>query len=374
MTDTIDFDVKSEVEKQLENSVSYSYWQLVRMRYTRKKYNIAAAIITLMVLLSAVFSGFFAPYSPSNKDTNAIYSPPQGISIWDDGPSWPYIVEFEESMDPVTFEITFVEGETKHYLTFFTSGDTWTLLGMEFDTHLFGVEGNGYIHILGTDSLGRDVFSRMMFGTEITLVMAFIVMILSGLIGIALGVSSGYFGGTYDVIIQRTVEFVKAFPDLPLILALVAILPTRSEPMTVFMMFAGILVLLRWSDLARELRGKVLSLRSVEYVQSAIAVGATDTRVLTKHIAPNMASHIIVWATYTLPEIILVESFISFLGVGVQAPMVSWGVMLNQIRDFQSFSAAPWLMAPVAMIMLSVLAFNAMGDGLRDAMDPHAND
>jgi len=154
----------------------------------------------------------------------------------------------------------------------------------------------------------------------------------------------------------------------------VAVLPRNADPIVTFLMFAGIVILLQWANLARELRGKVMAIRSVEFVRSAVAVGATDGRIIWRHIIPNMSSHIIVWATYVLPEVILLESFLSFLGVGIQQPMVSWGVMLNAVRDFQSLASAPWLLAPVAMIILSVLAFNALGDGMRDAMDPYAND
>ena len=204
--------------------------------------------------------------------------------------------------------------------------------------------------------------------------MGFMVMSAALVIGTVVGVSSGYFGGVFDLVAQRVIEFVKSFPDLPLYLALVAILPRRADPMTIFILFASILVLLQWANLARELRGKVISIRSVEYVRAAVAVGASDKRIMLRHIIPNVSSHMIVWATYTLPEVILLESFLSFLGVGVQAPMVSWGVMLNQVRDFQSLASAPWLMAPVGIIILSVLAFNALGDGLRDAMDPYSND
>lgn len=359
------------------NTAHLSYWQLVRRRFLRNRYGVAGLIGCLVVILSAVFSGFIAPYAAETKDRSAIYSPPQAIHIFapEGGLTRPYVLGFREDMDPNTFEITFVpDPEMRQDLALFVKGDEWSLLGLTFETRLFGTVDGGFIHLLGTDSLGRDVFSRMIEGTRITLLMGFIVMGAACLIGTAVGVSSGYFGGRFDMVVQRVVEFVKSFPDLPLYLALVAILPRRAEPMTIFMLFAAILVLLRWADLSRELRGKVIAIRSMEYVRAAVAVGASDKRIISRHIIPNTSSHMIVWATYQLPEVILLESFLSFLGVGVQAPMVSWGTMLNQVRDFQSFAAAPWLMAPVGMIVLSVLAFNAFGDGLRDAMDPYSND
>lgn len=354
-----------------------SYWQLVRRRFRANRYGMIGLIGSLLVVFSAVFAGFLAPYSVETKDRAAIYQPPQGIHIIapEGGLTRPYVMGWAEEMDPVTYEITFApDPDRRHDLALFVSGDEWTFLGLKLDTHLFGTKDGAPFHLLGTDSLGRDIFSRMIWGTRITLAMGVLVVSAALVIGTAVGVSSGYYGGRFDLITQRIVEFVKSFPDLPLYLALVAILPRRAEPMTIFIMFAAILVLLRWADLSRELRGKVMSLRSMEYVRAAEAVGASDTRILARHIVPNTSSHMIVWATYQLPEVILLESFLSFLGVGVQAPMVSWGTMLNQVRDFQSFAAAPWLMAPVGMIVISVLAFNALGDGMRDAMDPYSND
>jgi len=284
VADPVD-DLSGNAEAQATQSLSY--WQLVRRRFFRNTYGVAGLFLCLFIIITAIFSGFIAPYSTTRTDSAALYQPPQG--------------------------------------------------------------------------------------TRVTLLMGVVVMLAAGLIGTIVGVSSGYFGGLYDLTVQRIVEFVKAFPDLPLYLALVALLPRRADPELIFFMFAGILVLLRWADLSRELRGKVIAMRGLDYVRSAEAVGASSGRILSRHVLPNVMSHIIVWASFSLPEIILLESFLSFLGVGVQAPMVSWGSMLNQVLDFQSFSAAPWMMAPVGMIIISVLAFNAFGDGLRDAMDPYSD-
>lgn len=355
---------------------SLSYGQLVRRRFRRNAYGMAGLITCLIIVFIAIFAGFVAPYSTTRTDSTALYLPPQGIKLIDQNGSlsWPFVYGVVEDMDPNTFEITFTtDYENRYPVHFFTSGEEYKLLGMTFDTHLFGVEEGKGIYILGTDNLGRDVFSRMIWGTRITLLMGMVVMMIAGLIGTTIGVCAGYFGGVFDLISQRIVEFFKAFPDLPMYLALAALLPRRADPEMVFLMFAGILVLLRWPDLSRELRGKVIAMRGLDYIRAAEAVGAPSGRILGRHIVPNVSSHMIVWATYALPEIILLESFLSFLGVGVQAPMVSWGSMLNQILDFQSFSAAPWMMAPVGMIIFSVLAFNAFGDGLRDAMDPYSD-
>ncbi|KZL02493.1 MULTISPECIES: ABC transporter permease [unclassified Pseudovibrio] len=365
-----------DAQQLAEDRPSISYWGLVVRRFIRNKYGMVGFIACMLIFLTAIFAGFIAPYGPQTANRAALYSPPQTLHFFapDGSLTTPYVTGFKEEMNMQTFEITFIPDFDKiSHAALFVEGEPWQFLGLTFTTHLFGTTDGSKFHILGTDNLGRDVYSRMIFGTRITLLMALMVMGAACVIGIILGVSSGYFGGLYDLVVQRMVEFIKAFPDLPLYLALVALLPRRAEPVTIFIMFACILVLLRWADLCRELRGKVFSMRNLEYVRAAEAVGASSSRIIGAHIVPNTSSHIIVWATYQLPEIILLESFLSFLGVGIQQPMVSWGSMLNQILDFQSFSAAPWMMAPVGMIIISVLAFNAAGDGLRDAMDPYSN-
>ena len=357
-------------------ATSLSYSQLVMRRFRRNNYGMLGLVICIFIIFIAIFSGFLAPYDVTTTNTRAIYSPPQLIRIISPEGSLarPHVLGFTEEMDMNTFEIKFIPDPAQRAdLAFFVKGDEWEFFGLTFNRHLFGTTDGQPFHLLGTDGLGRDIFSRMLHGTRITLLMGFLVMLASGIIGSVMGVSSGYFGGLYDLFVQRLVEFIKAFPDLPLYLVLVSLLPRRADAVLVFIMFAGILVLLGWADVSRELRGKVMSMRGLEYVRAAEAVGAGSGRILFRHLLPNVFSHIIVWATYALPSIILLESFLSFLGVGVQAPMVSWGSMLNQVLDFQSFSAAPWMMAPVIMIVLSVLAFNAFGDGLRDAMDPYSN-
>ena len=354
---------------------SLTYWQLVRRRFRGNAYGMAGLIGCILIVLTALFAGFIAPYGPQEKNQALLYTPPQAIRMLDseNGFQRPFVYGFEEEMDANTFEITFVpSSEKKSVVRFFVQGSEWSFLGMEFTTHLFGTDDDSGVHILGTDNLGRDVFSRMIWGTRISLLMGLVVMGAALAIGTVIGVTAGFFGGAYDLVMQRVVEFFKAFPDLPFYLALTALLPRRADAVLVFIMFAGILVLLRWADLSREVRGKVIAMRRLEYVKAAEAVGASNGRILLRHVVPNISSHLIVWATYQLPEVILLESFLSFLGVGVQQPMVSWGVMLNQILDFQSFSSAPWMMAPVGMIILSVLAFNAFGDGLRDAIDPYS--
>lgn len=360
-----------------ERRTSLTYWQLVRRRLAANRYAMSGLVLVVAILAIGIFNPFLTPYSPLTNNTDRQYYPPQGIKwIYTDGEFHlrPFVYGLVEVMDPNTFEFSHENNpEEKFPVRFFAEGDEWSFLGMTGTTRLFGVdaEAGHYMHLLGTDNLGRDVFSRMLAGTTITLLMAFTVVLLSAVIGLAVGLCAGYFAGTFDLVSQRITEFIQSFPDLPLYLALLALLPTRADKTVVFLMFAGILILLRWAPFSREIRGMVFAIRGMDYVRSAVAVGASRTRILVRHILPNTLTQVIVWVTYAFPEIILLETFLSFLGVGIQQPQISWGLMLNQILDFQSFGAAPWMMSPVVMIVLSVFAFNAFGDGLRDAIDPY---
>ena len=274
-------------------------------------------------------------------------------------------------MDMETFEFSYSNSDEMIPIYFFIQGDEYSIFGFKTKLRLFG-NNEGNIHLLGTDNMGRDILSRMFVGTQITMLFALLAVSASLVIGLMVGISSGYFGGTYDLIAQRVTEFALSFPSYPLYFALVALLPKRADETTVFVLFAGIIVLLNWASIAREIRGKTFLVRNLEFVRAARALGASRSRIMIQHIFPNTLSHVIVWTSFCIPLIILVETFLSFIGVGVQHPMVSWGVMLNQALDIQSFAYAPWMISPVGMIILTVLAFNAFGDGIRDAVDPYA--
>ena len=274
-------------------------------------------------------------------------------------------------MDMETFEFSYSNSDEMIPIYFFIQGDEYSIFGFKNNLRLFG-NNEGNIHLLGTDNMGRDILSRMFVGAQITMLFALLAVSASLVIGLMVGISSGYFGGTYDLIAQRVTEFALSFPSYPLYFALVALLPKRADETTVFVLFAGIIVLLNWASIAREIRGKTFLVRNLEFVRAARALGASRSRIMIQHIFPNTLSHVIVWTSFCIPLIILVETFLSFIGVGVQHPMVSWGVMLNQALDIQSFAYAPWMISPVGMIILTVLAFNAFGDGIRDAVDPYA--
>ena len=351
-----------------------SHWHLSYLRLKKNRYGMFGFYGVIFILFLAVFAEFLSPHNYKKVVQDELYHPPQLVHFFDNNGNFhfrPFVYKIIEEMDMETFEFTFSESEEMIPIKFFIQGDEYTIFGMNFNLRLFG-NNDGNIHLLGTDNMGRDMLSRMLVGTQITLLFALIAVGASLIIGLMVGISSGYFGGTYDLVAQRVTEFALSFPAYPLYFALVALLPRRADETVVFILFAAIIVLLNWASIAREIRGKTFLVRNLEFVRAARALGASRSRIMIQHIFPNTLSHVIVWTSFTIPSIILVETFLSFLGVGVQHPMVSWGVMLNQVLDIQSFAYAPWMMAPVGMIIFTVLAFNAFGDGIRDAVDPYA--
>ena len=351
-----------------------SHWHLTWLRLKKNRYGMFGFYGVIFVFLLAIFSNFLSPYSHKQINPKELYYPPQLIHFVDFDGNFhfrPFVYQLDEEMDMETYEMSYKESQNIIPIQFFVQGDPYSFFGLNFNIRLFG-SSVGKIHLLGTDNLGRDVLSRMLVGTKITLLFSVLAVSASLIIGLSIGISSGYFGGTYDLIAQRITEFALSFPAYPMFFALLALLPRRADEKVVFVLFAAIIVLLRWASISREIRGKTLLIRNLEFVKAARALGASRSRIMLQHIFPNTLSHVIVWTTFSIPEIILVETFLSFIGVGVQHPMVSWGVMLNQILDIQTFANAPWMMAPVAMIIFTVLVFNAFGDGIRDAIDPYA--
>ncbi|MCL6270508.1 ABC transporter permease [Sansalvadorimonas sp. 2012CJ34-2] len=354
---------------------SEKYSALVWRRFKRNRMALVALWLMAMLVTLAIFASFFSPHNPQERNSKDIYLPPQSLQFSDDNGFslrpfvHPVIVDF----DPVTFQPLYKEDTSQRvYLKFFEQGWEYSILGIDVSTHLFVGENGEGVHLLGTDGWGRDVLSRIFHGTGITLFLAFVVMIICVTIGSFVGIASGYYGGRTDLWVQRVVELMLAFPELPLFLSVIAILPKTSSSESTLILFILLLGGLKWAQLAREIRGKSLALRNVDFVKSAVAVGATDNRIIVHHILPNVMSHVIVRATSMVPQMILIESFLSFLGVGIQPPLVSLGLMLNAAKDFQVLGSYPWLLSPVVFILIAVLVFNAAGDGLRDAIDPYS--
>ena len=353
-----------------------SYGTLVWRRLRRSVSGLLGLILVALLLIMAVFADFFAPVDP--KASYVGFSPPAHIAFAapDGGfsliPRVYPIVEGGE-LDPITFQpLSGPDFDNPIELGFFVSGYRYQLLGLiPADIHLFGARGDQPVHFLGTDKLGRDLLSRGIVGSRISLMIALIVVSITTVVGTSVGITSGYLGGAFDTWFQRFVDFVLAFPQLPLYLALTTLIPVTA-PSNVFMAFViAVLAALGWAQLSREVRGKTLALARIEYVRAAIAVGAGDRRIIFRHILPNVLSHVIVAVTIQIPTIVLLESFLGFLGFAVKPPLISWGLMLQDTGTFSVIGSYPWILSPVVFVLITVFAFNALGDGLRDAIDPY---
>jgi peptide/nickel transport system permease protein len=307
----------------------------------------------------------------------ASFTPPQRIHFIDaDGKfhlrPFTYLQVIE--LDLITFAPMWSEDTSQRYqVKFFVQGWEWKILGLiPTRYHLFGIEEGGTVYILGTEKFGRDLWGRACQAGRISLAMSLFGTLISVAAGSVLGVISGYYGGATDTILQRFVEFVQSFPQLPLWMAFSAVIPPTWAPLSVFVMMAIIFALLSWTVLAREVRGKVMAFRETDFILAAKEMGASDARIIFRHLYPNSLSHIIVVLTLTIPEIILAEAFLSFLGIGIQEPLTSWGLLMHDAQNLQTLGSHPWIMTPVIFIIIAVLGFNFLGDGLRDAADPYA--
>ncbi len=352
------------------------YFTLVWRRFRRSVVGMIGLVLVLGLILVSVFGDFFAPMDP--KQSDLAFAPPDTVSFQAPDGSFsllPYVYPIVETgeMDPVTFQpLTGPDTTNPTPLGFFVEGAEYNLLGLiPANRHFFGSTNGKPYHLLGTDKLGRDILSRGIIGSRISLMIALIVVTLTTTIGTSVGITSGYLGGRTDMWVQRFVDLVLAFPQLPLYLALTSLIPITA-PSSVFMAFViAVLSALGWAQLSREVRSKTLSLARIEYVRAAQAVGASDGRIIFRHILPNVLSHIIVAITLQIPAIVLIESFLGFLGFAVKPPLISWGLMLQDTGTFSVIGSYPWILSPVIFVLITVFAFNALGDGLRDAVDPY---
>ena len=328
-------------------------------------------LLTLLYGL-AIFADFIAPYDVNIKFTSYLNTQPQTIHFIGAGGLRPYVNGFTRTNDPVSLAFIFKpDPNVKSPLQFFVRGEPHKLLGfISTDIHLFGVQ-DGQVFLFGTDSLGRDVFSRTVNALRISLFIGLVGVSLSFVLGVFLGGISGYFGGLTDLIIQRVIEFLLSIPTIPLWLALSASLPPSWSSVSVFFGITIILSLIGWSGIARVVRGKFLELREEDFVTAAFISGATPSRIILRHLIPSFASYLIVQITLLIPSMILGETSLSFLGLGIQPPAVSLGTMLQDAQNIRTVSLYPWMLVPALFVVLIVLAFNFVGDGVRDAADPY---
>ncbi|KPV51182.1 peptide ABC transporter permease, partial [Kouleothrix aurantiaca] len=286
----------------------------------------------------------------------------------------PFTFTFKQVLDPATFLPSWEPELTRPYpIRFFVQGYEYKFLGLfKSRLHLYGVDEGGTIFLLGTDKFGRDLLGRICMGGRISLSLSIFATLIIIAVGATVGIVSGYYGGWVDNIIQRFIEFLQSFPALPLWMALAAVIPITWNQTLIFITMSAIFALLGWTQLARQIRGAVLALRETDFILAAKEMGASDRRIIFRHLLPNCLSHIIVVMTLTIPSIILSESFLSFLGIGIQEPLVSWGTMMREAQSLQTLGSNPWLMWPALFIILAVVGFNFIGDGLRDAVDPYS--
>lgn len=367
-----------------ESTGSLSQWQLIRRRFIRHR----LATISLAIIINLYFLCVFAePVALTNgatRNLDFIYCPPQTphFSLSD---GW-YVDALEGTMDPVTLRREYRRlDDARIPLGFWVKGEPYKLWGLlPMERHLFGIDREelqskfpdavfpATFFPLGSDAYGRDVFSRLIHGARISLSIGLFSILLTLIVGIAVGGLSGYLGGRLDTLIQRVIEIINAFPELPLWLALGAAMPATWSPLTVYFIISLVLSLRGWTGMARVVRGKILSLREEDYAMAARLLGASHGRIIFRHLVPGFTSHIIVSVSLSVPAMILGETALSFLGLGLRPPVVSWGVMLQDCMNLSAIANYPWMLMPAVMIILTVLSFNFTGDGLRDAADPYA--
>jgi len=362
-----------------EKKISQSYMSLVWWKFKKNRMAVFGSIlIAVFYIVCVFFAEFFTPYSKT-RESDFLQAPPQWLHFVDQEGKFhlrPFVYGLEEKIDMELRKRSFVVDETQQFpIHLFVHGEQYKMLGLiKTDIHLFGPDpGNpdAYFFAFGTDNLGRDMFSRNIFGGRISLLIGFAAVFVMLFIAVTLGAMSGYYGGTVDMVIQRMAEFVQIFPDLPLFLALAAIIPPNWTSTHVFFGITFLWAFIRWGPVSRQIRGLVLSLREREYVLAAQSFGASDRRIIVKHLIPGTMSHLIVVTTLAIPGIILFETALSWLGLGLVPPAVSWGTLLNAVTTVRAIRFTPWLLFSVPFVILAILAFNMLGDGLRDAMDPY---
>ena len=357
-----------------------SQWRLMRTAFFKHRLAVVGAVIVTMGYLCLAFAEFLAPYDPargayaSPTQSNQLIPPRLPRIIGPDGAlRWPYVHPLKETRDPVTLRVTYEEDRSISYpIRFLVRGERYKMWGLfRADLHLWGVDGDTRLNLLGTDQKARDVFSRVLWGTRVSLSIGLLGVLITFVLAIILGTISGYYSGPVDTVIQRVIEVIASVPTLPLWMVLSISIPLNWPLERVFFAITVILALLSWPGLARTVRGKVLALRETDYAIAAQLDNGSTRRVMFVHVIPGVMSHLIASLTLSIPGMILGETSLSFLGLGLHEPVVSWGVMLQDAQQLRTILFAPWLLWPVAAVVIFILAFNFVGDGLRDAADPY---
>lgn len=356
-----------------------SQWQLVRWRFGQHRLAVISLVVLGLFYFVVAFAEFVAPYDPYEFKAELTLAPPQRIRFFDAEGNFhlrPFVYPLEKKLDPVTFAPVYTPDETvRHPLRLFVKGAPYALWGLfESDVHLFGVEDpDAHFALLGQDTVGRDLFTRIVFGARISLTIGLVGVAMSFFLGILLGGLSGYLGGLADMIIQRVIESLRALPTLPLWMALSVALPHDWPVVRTYFAIVVILSIVRWTEIARVVRGRFFALREEDFIGAAELDGASNLRIIFRYLLPSFMSYIIARLTLAIPQMILGETALSFIGLGLQAPAISWGVLLKDAQAIRVLALSPWLLMPTVFVVVSILAFNFVGDGLRDAADPYTH-
>ncbi len=351
-----------------------SQWRMMWWKLRRHRLAVISGWVLAALYLSIFASEFLAPYALNSRHNDYIYAPPQRIHLFHEGQFiGPFVYGYDYRLDMKTLQRVYTpDGNKIEPIRFLCRGDNYFYMGLiPGSWHLFCPAAGGNAFLLGTDRLGRDMFSRILYGARISLTIGIVGISISFVIGLTLGGLAGYYGGWIDSLVQRLIEIIRSFPELPLWMALSAILPVTWSPLLVYFGITLILGMIDWTGLGRAVRSKLLALREEDFATAAMLMGAKPSRIIVRHLLPSFMSHLIASATLSIPSMILGETALSFLGLGLRPPITSWGVLLNEAQNINVVALYPWLMLPVVPVITVVLAFNFLGDGLRDAADPY---